>query len=89
MVVSLALIISTAGVLVLRPLAKRLGNYLDILAEERRAAQVPPPPPQNDRILDALENIEKRLGRLEERQSFTDQLLARGERPRLERGDES
>ena len=87
MVIGLALILTTGGVLVLRPLAKRLGAYLDVLVEERRV-QRGQAPPESERLINTLENIERRLARLEERQSFTDQLLSKGERARLERGDE-
>ena len=88
MVIGLALIFTTGGVLVLRPLVKRLGAYLDVLVQDRASRVPPPPSADNTRLLTALENIEQRLGRLEERQSFTDQLLAKREQPRLERGDE-
>lgn len=87
MILGLALILTTGGVLVLRPLAKRLGAYLDVLVEERRAVRTQLPA-DNERLVNTLESIERRLARLEERQSFTDQLLSKGTRPQLERGDE-
>ena len=84
MVMAVTLFVVTGGVLLLRPITKRLGDYLEILAEQKRQ----PPPVQDDpRILAALENIERRMARLEERQAFTDALLA-GKKPEaLKPGD--
>jgi hypothetical protein len=83
MVMAVVLFVTAGGVLVLRPLTKRLGSYLDALAEDRRRAkpveQVPDP-----RLINALENLDRRLARLEERQDFTDALLSKKEPGRLE-----
>jgi hypothetical protein len=79
MVMAMTLFITTGLVLILRPISKRLGSYLEVLAEERRRANAAPPP-DDTRVLNALENIERRMARLEERQAFTDALLA-GRKP--------
>jgi hypothetical protein len=78
MVMAMTLFITTGLVLILRPISKRLGSYLEVLAEERRRANAAPP--DDTRVLNALENIERRMARLEERQAFTDALLA-GRKP--------
>jgi hypothetical protein len=79
MVMAMTLFITTGLVLILRPISKRLGSYLEVLADERRRERTAPPP-DDTRVLNALENIERRMARLEERQAFTDALLA-GRKP--------
>jgi hypothetical protein len=66
-------------VLLLRPITKRLGTYLEVLANERKNMQAPP---QIDeaRLGNVLESLDQRMRRLEERQAFTDALLA-GRKP--------
>src|SRR5262245_17662392 len=88
MVLGMTFFIISGAVLLLRPITKRLGTYLEVAAEERRKA-VMTPPVDDTRILNALENIERRMARLEERQAFTDALLA-GRKPAelLKRGEE-
>lgn len=82
MVASVTLFIVTGLVLILRPISKRLGTYLEVLAEERRRELNAQPLDQQQtaRIATLLETMDQRLARLEERQEFTDKLLA--ERPR-------
>jgi hypothetical protein len=75
MVVGLTLIVVTGGVLVLRPLARRIGDYLEMLIASRRAEQNLPRDP---RMQESLERIEERLRLVEERQDFTDAMLASG-----------
>jgi hypothetical protein len=78
MVGMVVLFISTAVVLVLRPISKRLGLYLEVLAEERRRelSQKPMDRVEAQRIVQLLENVDQRLAHLEERQEFTDKLLS-------------
>jgi hypothetical protein len=84
MVMAVTLFVVTGGVLVLRPITKRLGAYLEVLAEQKRQT----PQVQDDpRVLAALENIERRMARLEERQAFTDALLAGRKPESLKAGD--
>jgi hypothetical protein len=80
MVVMTTFIVVGGGVLLLRPLAKRLGGLIDVMIAERRRASVPD---DRDRLAAVLENLEQRLRLLEERQDFTDSLLSveRGSRP--------
>ena len=77
MVLGVVFFVMTGAVILLRPITKRLGNYLEVLAEQKREA---PPQVEDPRVLVALENIERRMARLEERQAFTDSLLA-GRKP--------
>ena len=80
-------IIVTGGVILLRPFMKRIAMYLEVLAEEkRRAVEAPAPQPDTERILAALEQLDDRMSRLEERQQFTDQLLSTRERRSLTEG---
>ncbi len=72
MLVLLTLILTTGGVILFRPLAKRLGDLLEIMAQERRAV------PDNEdtvRIRHVVETLDARIALLEERQDFTDALL--------------
>ena len=76
MVVSVVLIVMTGLVLLLRPIAKKLGNFLEVVAEEKRRRFTEPMARHDaDRIAGILETLDQRLGQLEERQEFTDRLL--------------
>ncbi|HSL71007.1 MAG TPA: hypothetical protein VK864_12245 [Longimicrobiales bacterium] len=84
MVLGVAFFVVTGGVLLLRPITKRLGTFLEVLAEERRRAITAPPPPTDEaRLVGVLEILDRRLARLEERQAFTDELLATRKQPEL------
>jgi hypothetical protein len=85
MVLGVVFVLTFGGVLVLRPLVKRLGSYLDLLVDERRrTGPVGVQPVSDSRVVNALENLDRRLARLEERQDFTDELLRTKEPGRLE-----
>lgn len=77
------LTLTIGGVILLKPIANKLGHLLEALAKERSQ-------PQLDRELghlrDLLETTNARLTLLEERQEFTEALLQDRERarPRLE-----
>jgi hypothetical protein len=81
MVVAIFLIVTVGAVVLLRPITKRLGAYLEVLAEERRRSLTQSPPDKADtaRLTSALDSLENRLALLEEHQDFTNRLLA--ERP--------
>ena len=73
MLVLLTLILTTGGVILFRPLAKRLGDLLEIMAQQRRAV------PENDdaaRMREVVETMNARIALIEERQDFTDALLS-------------
>ncbi len=77
MVVFTTGIVTTGAVLILRPIAKRLGDLLEALTEARRR---PLAAPELTQIRELLTNIDSRLNLLEERQEFAEALLASGER---------
>lgn len=87
MVAIVTLTVVTGGVLLLRPLVRRLGDLIQLMVEERRRELKPSQPAMDsERIVDVLESIENRLARLEEKQTFTDAILAGGSpqaRPRI------
>jgi len=78
MIVFVVFILTTGGVLLLRPIAKRLGDILEIMAREKQEGL------QNDvgHIRDLLETMNARLQLMEERQDFTERLLT-GQREKM------
>lgn len=77
LIVSVTFILVTGGVILFRPLMGRLGDFLEVLTRERlQAAEKTAPSAQ---VGDTLAALDARLERLEERQSFTEQLLLRGQ----------
>lgn len=82
MIVTTTLILVTGVVILLRPISKRLGLYLEVLAEQHRQQLNQPQPLSREdatRLAGVLESMEERLARLEESQAFTEKLLV--ERP--------
>jgi hypothetical protein len=73
MLVAMTLILTTGGVLILRPISKRLGSYLDAVTAARLR-----PAPEADlaRIHDVLSSIDGRLNQIEERQDFAEALIS-------------
>jgi len=83
MVVAVVFIVTTGGVILLRPLSRRLGDLLEVMAAERGG-------PRNEdeigRLREHLDLMGERLALLEERQEFTDALLRSPEAPKLRAG---
>lgn len=79
MIVAVVMFLTIGGVAVLRPIAKRVGDLLEIMAREKQQGL--------DRdvshMRDLLETMNARLQLLEERQDFTERLLS-GEKKRDE-----
>ncbi len=75
-----SLLILVGGlVILLLPLSRRLPVYVELLLEERRRARAQPiGGAVFAGLTDALEAVDRRLARMEERQEFTDRLLAEG-----------
>ncbi len=71
MIVSSLLIVTTGGVLVLRPIAKRLGDLLEVMTRERLSGD------REERIhmRELFETMNQRLSLLEDRQDFTERLI--------------
>jgi len=83
MVLGIVFFVVAGGVVLLRPITKRLGLYLEVLSEEKRSRIASPRPEVDARLVGVLESMEKRLARLEERQEFTDDLLSGTKRGEL------
>jgi hypothetical protein len=83
MLTAIVLFITVGGVAVLRPISKRIGDLLELYARDRQQGM------QNElgQVRDLLETLDARLHLIEERQDFTDRLLAPApegiKRPRL------
>ena len=89
MLVAIFLIVTTGGVILLRPISKKLGTYLEVLAEERRRAldqKAPIERGDSARLAAALERIEDRLAQVERNQDFTEKLLAEKQPAHLRKG---
>ena len=79
MIVAIVLFLTVGGVMVLRPIAKRVGDILEIMARDRQLGL------EHDlgQMRDLMETMNARLRLMEERQDFTERLLA-GERKKEE-----
>jgi hypothetical protein len=62
-----------SAVVLLHPLARRLGGLLDAMTEARLR---PSPEPEMARLSEVLNRIDGRLDQLEERQDFAEALLS-------------
>jgi hypothetical protein len=80
MIVMVTAILTTGGVLIFRPIAKRLGALLEVMTQQRMR---PAPTAELAHIRDLLGNIDGRLNQIEERQDFAEALLSTGEPPLL------
>jgi hypothetical protein len=77
MVFAIILTLTVGGVILLKPIANKLGHLLEAMAKERNEPQL-----GNEiaHIRDLLETTNARLALLEERQEFTEALLSNPER---------
>ena len=82
MIVSVVLILTVGGVVLLRPLARRLGALLDVMVLEKSKT----PGMEDHGMADAIDTMNARLSLLEERQDFTERLIAGGDRARPDGG---
>ena len=73
MIVLVTGILTTGGVLILRPITQRLGSYLDAVTQAKLR---PSPDADLARIAEALSSIDGRLNQLEERQDFAEALIS-------------
>jgi hypothetical protein len=71
--------VCVAGVLILRPVTKRLGLLIEALAKERMVASQPRAAMIDDadmaRIAASLERINSRMDRLDDRMGFMERLV--------------
>lgn len=72
MVIAVVFILTVGGVLILRPIAKHLGAYLEQLTQEKAEGRSLP---DFAHLQTILESMDQRLSLMEERQEFTDRLL--------------
>lgn len=79
MLAIMTIVLTAGGVLVLRPLTKRLGDLLELRMRQARGEIESPKAEHTDRL---LESISSRLSLMEERMDFTDQLLRSKQTPR-------
>jgi hypothetical protein len=71
-------IVTAGGVLILRPISKRLGTLLEVMTQQKlRAANADPH--DTTRIRELLTSIDSRLTLLEERQDFAEALISAGD----------
>jgi ubiquinone biosynthesis protein UbiJ len=76
-VISVTFFITAGGVLVLRPIATRLGSLLEAMSRQKMAA---PDREETARLREQVDFLERRLSLLEERQNFTESLVSGRER---------
>jgi hypothetical protein len=86
MVFAIILTLTVGGVILLRPIANKLGHLLEAIAKEKSEPQTGA---ELGHIRDLLETTNARLTLLEERQDFTDALLQDPERRSLRLGKPS
>lgn len=81
MVLGVFFFVTVAATVLLRPITKKLGTYLEVLAEERRRqlSERPLDRSETARLTATIEALENRLALVEEHQEFTNRLLT--ERP--------
>jgi hypothetical protein len=70
-IVTVTLILTVGGVILLRPITKYLAAYLQVLTEQRGTSGSV----DSAELHDLLSRVDARLDRLEERQLFAEQLL--------------
>ena len=77
MIFGTILTLTIAGVILLKPIANKLGYLLEAMAKEREGPRISE---DLGHIRELLETMNGRLSLLEERQDFTDRMLTRGAR---------
>ncbi|MGD8699427.1 MAG: hypothetical protein PVJ43_09060 [Gemmatimonadales bacterium] len=71
--IPIVLFISTAAVLIFRPLTTRIGKVIERSHDEKKAV----PEAQIQRIMQLMERLIDRMDRLEDRVDFTERMLER------------
>jgi hypothetical protein len=78
LIVLVTAILTTGGVLILRPIAKRVGMLLEVMTQQK-LKQANTDPYDMVRIRESLASIDGRLSQLEERQDFAEALISSGD----------
>jgi hypothetical protein len=73
MIVAVVLILTVGGVIILRPISKRVSELLELYARDKDRTEVH----ELRRMRELLESMDARMRLVEERQDFTDKLLER------------
>ena len=73
---TVVVLVSVGGVILLRPISRYLGEFLEAKADFKKALG-DRAPEEWDRLFTTLEGMPDRLAALEERQEFTEKLLAK------------
>ena len=71
--------VTAGGVLILRPLSKRIADLLGAMAQERRGVRTSDS--EVAQLRATLESVNARMALLEDRLDFTERLLSSGHRP--------
>lgn len=79
MVVLIVFMLTTGGVILLRPISKRLSDLLEIYAREKDAGAAR----ELRQMRELFETMDQRLRLIEERQDFTEKMLESGPRERI------
>jgi len=82
LVMTITLILTTGTVLLLRPVTKRLGDLIETTVKQKRGEL---PAAEMGQVRDVLETMNQRLALIEDRQDFTDALIA-SRQPQVESG---
>lgn len=80
LIFAVVLTLTIGGVILLKPIANKLGTLLEAMAKEKREPRLTE---ELVHIRDLLETMTGRLALLEERQDFTDALLNDPDRQRI------
>lgn len=72
MVISIAFFVTVGGVLVLRPISKRVGDLLEAYARDRQSGLEG----EIHQLRDLLETVSARMELMEDRQDFAERLLS-------------
>jgi len=80
LIFAIVLTLTIGGVILLKPIANKLGTLLEAMAKEKREPRLTE---ELVHIRDLLETMTGRLALLEERQDFTDALLNDPDRQRI------
>lgn len=83
--VGIVFFLTVGGVILLRPITKRLGEYLEVLIREKREE---PRVEGQEQLRHSLEGLEDRLSLVEEKLEFTERLLASSGREEKHASDE-
>ncbi len=79
MVFGITIVLSVAGVLILRPISKRLGDVLESMQRQPKLKDT-----DLGRITELLEHMDTRIDRLEHRQDFAERMLTAMDEQRQE-----